>query len=87
MICVIMQKVHEGLYKTLEAANKMRAEADAEIRRLAEDNTIVNEKIVHKDNTVIEDKLKIMLNGKKLVSLQQKKIDAKRKQQNLGDKK
>jgi hypothetical protein len=29
------QKVHEGLYKTLEAANKMRADADAEIRKYA----------------------------------------------------
>lgn len=58
----------------------MRADADAEIRRLAEDNTVVNEKIVHKDNTVIEDRIKIMLNTKKIGSLEQKKIDAQRKQ-------
>lgn len=58
----------------------MRADADAEIRRLAEDNTVVNEKIVHKDNTVIEDRIKILLNTKKIGSLEQKKIDAQRKQ-------
>lgn len=75
-----MQKVHEGLYKTLEAANKMRADSDADGRKFAEDNTIINEKIVHKDNIVIEDKLKILLNTKKISSLQQKKIDAQRKQ-------
>jgi hypothetical protein len=65
----------------------MRADADAEARRLAEDNTIVNEKIVHKDNTVIEDKMKILLNTKKIGSLEQKKVDAQRKQQKLVDKK
>lgn len=54
---------------------------------MAEDNTIVNEKIVHKDNAVIEDKLKILLNTKKIGSMEQKKIDAQRKQQNLIDKK
>jgi hypothetical protein len=75
------------LYKTLEAANKMRADSDAETRKFAEDNTVLNEKIVHKDNVVIEDKLKIILNTKKINSLDQKKIDAQRKQQNLTDKK
>lgn len=65
----------------------MRADADTEIRRLAEDSSILNEKIVHKDNTVIEDKLKIVLNIKKIGALEQKKIDAQRKGQNLGDRK
>lgn len=65
----------------------MRADSDADTRKLAEDNTILNEKIVHKDNLVIEDRQKILLNTKKLGSLEQKKIDAQRKQQNLQDKK
>lgn len=65
----------------------MRADADTEIRRLAEDSSILNEKIVHKDNTVIEDKLKIVLNIKKIGALEQKKIDAQRKGQNLRDRK
>lgn len=42
---------------------------------------------MHKDNTTIEDKGKIVLNTKKIASLDQKKIDAQRKQQNLTDKK
>ena len=65
----------------------MRADSDAETRKFAEDNTVLNEKIVHKDNVVIEDKLKILLNTKKINSLDQKKIDAQRKQQNWTDKK
>jgi hypothetical protein len=65
----------------------MRADSDAESRKFADENTILNEKIVHKDNVVIEDKQKIVLNTKKIGSLEQKKIDAQRKQQNLMDKK
>lgn len=65
----------------------MRADADVEIRKLAEDNSVLNEKIVHRDNTIIEDKAKILLNGKKIVSLEQKKIDQQRKRDNLNDKK
>ena len=42
---------------------------------------------MHKDNVIIEDKGKILLNTKKIVALDQKKIDAQRKQQNLIDKK
>jgi len=37
-----IQKVNEGLYNTLETANKIRADAEAEVRKLAEDNTILN---------------------------------------------
>lgn len=36
------KKVNEGLYNTLEAANKIRADAEAEVRKIAEDNTILN---------------------------------------------
>ena len=57
------------------------------MRRLSEDNTILNEKIVHRDNNSIEDRATIILNAKKLGSLEQKKIDAQRKQDNLIDKK
>lgn len=32
----------------------MRADADSQIRKFAEDNTVLNEKIVHKDNVIIE---------------------------------
>lgn len=49
---VTIQKVNEGLYNTLEAANRIRAEAEADIRKFAEDNSILNEKITHKDNKV-----------------------------------
>ena len=65
----------------------MRADADSEIRRLAEDNTVLNEKIVHRDNALIEDRGKIGLNSKKIISLEQKKIDQQRKKDNLNDKK
>jgi hypothetical protein len=30
----------------------MRADAEAEIRKIAEDNTVLNEKITHKDNKI-----------------------------------
>ena len=61
-----IQKVNEGLYNTLETANKIRADAEAEIRKIAEDNSILNEKITHKDNKVNEDRKKIEENQKKL---------------------
>ena len=34
------------------------------MRRLSEDNTILNEKIVHRDNNSIEDRATIILNAK-----------------------
>ena len=49
-----MQKVNEGLYSTLEAANKMRAEAEAQVRQLIEDNSVLNEKIIGKDTNLTE---------------------------------
>ncbi len=36
------QKVNEGLYNTLQASNKIRAEAEAEVRRLIDDNSVLN---------------------------------------------
>ena len=77
---LIFQKVNEGLYNTLEAANRMRADAEAEIRKIAEDNTVLNEKITHKDNKVNQQRKVIELNLKKLSVLQQKRTDATRKQ-------
>lgn len=74
-----MQKVNEGLFNTLETANKIRADAQSEVRKYAEDNTILNEKITHKDNKVSEDRKTIQLNLKKLSVLEQKKTDATRK--------
>lgn len=58
----------------------MRADTEAEARRLAEDNTVLNEKILHRDTGGIEDRAKIILNAKKLGSLEQKKIDCQRKE-------
>ena len=60
------QKVNEGLYNTLETSNKIRAEAEADLRKVAEDNTILNEKITHKDNKVNEERNNIELNHKKV---------------------
>ena len=65
----------------------MRADTDTEARRLAEDNSVLNEKILHRDNAGIQDRAKIILNAKKLGSLEQKKIDCQRKEDNLKDKK
>ena len=47
---------------------------------------MLNEKILHRDNTGIEDRAKIILNAKKIGSLEQKKIDCQRKEDNLKDK-
>ena len=49
----------------METANKIRADAEAEVRKIAEDNSILNEKITHKDNKVNEDRKNIELNHKK----------------------
>ena len=65
----------------------MRADTDTEARRLAEDNSVLNEKILHRDNAGIQDRAKIILNAKKLGSLEQKKSDCQRKEDNLKDKK
>lgn len=65
----------------------MRADADTETRKLAEDNTELNENIIKHDNASLEDKIKIGLNTKQILALEQKKVDAQRKQHNLDDKK
>ena len=68
------------MYSTLETANKMRAEAEADVRQIAEDTTVLNEKIIAKDNNLIESRQEVVLTAKKLSVLEQKKIDAKRKE-------
>lgn len=78
-IFLIKQKVNEGLYNTLEAANKIRAEAEADKRQLAEDNIVLNEKITHRDSKVMEDRELVKLNGKKVNALDQKRTDLTRK--------
>jgi hypothetical protein len=52
-----------------------------------EDNSILNEKITHKDNKVNEERKTIELNYKKLSVLEQKKSDANRKEAALLNKK
>ena len=52
-----------------------------------EDNSILNEKITHKDNKVNEDRKAILLNLKKLSVLEQKKTDVNRKESALINKK
>lgn len=32
---ILLEKVNEGLYNTLEAANKIRADSEAEARKIA----------------------------------------------------
>jgi len=63
----------------LEAANKIRAEAEADKRQLAEDNIVLNEKITHRDSKVMEDRELVKLNGKKVSALDQKRTDLTRK--------
>lgn len=75
------------MYNTLEAANRIRAEAESELRKYVEDNSILNEKITHKDNKVNEDRKAILLNLKKLSVLEQKKTDVNRKESALMNKK
>ena len=58
----------------------MRAEAEADVRQIAEDTTVLNEKIIAKDNNLIESRQEVVLTAKKLSVLEQKKIDAKRKE-------
>jgi predicted nucleic acid-binding Zn-ribbon protein len=82
-----MQKVNEGLYNTLEAANKIRAEAEADLRKVTEDNSVLNEKITHKDTKVSEERKSINLNRRHLAVLEQRKTDAQRKQASLAAKK
>jgi hypothetical protein len=47
----------------------MRADADTETRKFAEVNTELNENIINNDNILIEDKIKIGLNTKKISAL------------------
>jgi hypothetical protein len=47
----------------------MRADADTETRKFAEENTELNENIINNDNILIEDKIKIGLNTKKISAL------------------
>lgn len=63
----------------MEAANKIRAEAEADKRQLAEDNIVLNEKITHRDSKVMEDRELVKLNGKKVNALDQKRTDLTRK--------
>ena len=49
------------------------------MRQIAEDSTILNEKIIAKDNNLIESRQETILIAKKLSVLEQKKVDAKRK--------
>ena len=65
----------------------MRADAEAQVRQLAEDNTVLNEKIIAKDNNITQARQETFLIAKKLSVLEQKKTEAKRKQENLLDKK
>jgi hypothetical protein len=58
----------------------MRAEAESEVRRISEDNNILNEKITHKDSKNNEDRKNIDLNIKKVSALEQKKTDLQRKE-------
>ena len=65
----------------------MRADAEAKTRELMDDNIAINEKIVAKDTDLAEARQQTLLNTKKIAVQEQKRIDAKRREESLLEKK